>query len=79
MGEVWKMKILTVLLLMLACNAFAQSKNGFDLRGSLVPPDQILPGGPNRDGLRVCVRGGERDRFTFKVQSCLLARVLILC
>ena len=29
----------------------AQTKNGFDLQGSLVPPEDILRGGPPRDGI----------------------------
>src|SRR5436190_15521734 len=31
--------------------AAARTLNGFDLKDSLVPPDQILPGGPGRDGI----------------------------
>ncbi|NIR48043.1 DUF3179 domain-containing protein, partial [candidate division KSB1 bacterium] len=31
--------------------ALAQTKNGFDLSGSLIPPDEILAGGPPRDGI----------------------------
>lgn len=29
----------------------AQTRNGFDLSGSLIPADEILPGGPPRDGI----------------------------
>jgi hypothetical protein len=36
---------------MLASVTPAQTLNGFDLKDSLVPPDQILPGGPGRDGI----------------------------
>ena len=38
-------------LVMLASGAAAQTLNGFELKGSLVPPDQILHGGPGRDGI----------------------------
>lgn len=42
--------LLSVLLLWItACTA--QSKNGFDLTGSLVPPSEILSGGPAKDGI----------------------------
>lgn len=37
--------------LTIAFGAHAQTKNGFDLSESLVPADQILPGGPPRDGI----------------------------
>ena len=30
---------------------YAQSKNGFDLQDALIPVDQILSGGPPRDGI----------------------------
>src|SRR6266404_2111376 len=36
---------------MLASWATAQTLNGFELKGSLVPPDQILHGGPPKDGI----------------------------
>jgi hypothetical protein len=36
---------------MLAPLAPAQTLNGFDLKGSLVPADQILHGGPSKDGI----------------------------
>src|SRR5437870_5629196 len=35
----------------LSTAAAARTLNGFDLKDSLVPPDQILPGGPGRDGI----------------------------
>ena len=38
-------------LIMLAPLAPAQTLNGFDLKGSLVPADQILHGGPSKDGI----------------------------
>ena len=38
-------------LIMLAPLAPAQTLNGFELKDSLVPPDQILHGGPGRDGI----------------------------
>lgn len=38
--------------MLLAAQALAAPKlNGFDLAGSLVPADEILPGGPPRDGI----------------------------
>src|SRR6059036_482226 len=36
-------------LVMLASSATARTLNGFELKGSLVPPDQILHGGPPKD------------------------------
>ncbi len=38
-------------LLFAAESAMAESKNGFVLNGALVPPEQILSGGPGRDGI----------------------------
>ena len=38
-------------LVMLTSGAAAQTLNGFELKGSLVPPDQILHGGPPKDGI----------------------------
>ncbi len=38
-------------LVMLAPVAAAQTRNGFDIKDSLVPPDQLLQGGPGRDGI----------------------------
>jgi hypothetical protein len=38
-------------LVMLASVAAAPTLNDFDLKDSLVPPDQILQGGPGRDGI----------------------------
>ena len=38
-------------LAMLASVIAAQTLNGFDLKDSLVPPDQLLHGGPGRDGI----------------------------
>ncbi len=35
----------------LSFNGHAQSLNGFDLKGSLIPKSQILRGGPPRDGI----------------------------
>lgn len=45
-------KVLLFSLLLAANSAsFAVEKNGFDLTGSLVPTEQILSGGPQRDGI----------------------------
>jgi hypothetical protein len=42
----------TVLLaLLLSCSVSAQQLNGFELEGALVPTDDILRGGPPRDGI----------------------------
>ena len=46
----WSITALTVLL-MLAAASSAQTLNGFDLRDSLIPADEILHGGPGRDGI----------------------------
>ncbi len=43
--------IVLTLLLTSWATVVAQTKNGFDLSGSLVPADQILSGGPPRDGI----------------------------
>lgn len=42
---------LFALLMAFSLNAAAVTKNGFDFNGSLVPADNILPGGPERDGI----------------------------
>ena len=42
---------LTLLLTSGTTRLVAQTKNGFDLSGSLVPVDEILSGGPPRDGI----------------------------
>ena len=47
--------LLLALLLANAVPGLAQSKNGFDLSGSLVPEDEILSGGPPRDGIPALV------------------------
>ena len=38
-------------LMVMVSTVAAQTKNGFDLQGSLVPPEDILRGGPPRDGI----------------------------
>ncbi len=50
------MKVFRFVFLLLVLNAYwtlslAQSKNGFDLAGSLIPFNQILGGGPPKDGI----------------------------
>ena len=50
------MKILKFIFLILFLNSWctlsvAQSKNGFDLKGSLIPVNQIFGGGPAKDGI----------------------------
>ena len=39
------------LLLFLANTCFAQSKNGFNLEGALIPAEKVLSGGPGKDGI----------------------------
>ncbi|WP_375177184.1 DUF3179 domain-containing protein [Marinobacter mobilis] len=39
------------ILLLVSLSAAAQQKNGFDLSNALIPVDQILSGGPPRDGI----------------------------
>ena len=53
--------LMTVLLsLTLAASALAAPvKNGFDLAGALVPAGEVLPGGPQRDGILAV----DRPRF----------------
>ena len=51
-----------LLLFLLAFSSAGQSEpyvNGFDLRDSLVPSEQIFPGGPPRDGIPAI----DRPRF----------------
>lgn len=43
--------LLAWLLLAISAAAWAIQKNGFDLTGSAVPPDEIMQGGPPRDGI----------------------------
>lgn len=46
------LKTLTMICLLLwLSGCSAQSKNGFDLEGALVPPEHILSGGPAKDGI----------------------------
>ena len=50
------MKIVKIILIILVLNSYvdltvAQSKNSFDLQGSLIPIQQILGGGPAKDGI----------------------------
>jgi hypothetical protein len=47
------MKLLSILFigLLLAGNASGETKNGFDLKNSLIPAKDILQGGPPRDGI----------------------------
>jgi hypothetical protein len=43
--------VLPLMLLAIAGSAAASSKNGFDLSNSLINPDEILSGGPPKDGI----------------------------
>ena len=43
--------IVLSLALAVSLNVFAITKNGFDLTGALIPVDEILSGGPPRDGI----------------------------
>lgn len=48
----WVKFFLTLALLFAGAEAaFAQTRNGFDLSGALVPPAQIASGGPPKDGI----------------------------
>ncbi len=58
---------LTLLGLWLAGPSFAQSLNGFDLKGALVPASAIARGGPPRDGIPAI----DRPRFVSAAQSGL--------
>lgn len=42
---------LSLLLVSATASLLAQEMNGFDLKGSLIPPEQIHAGGPPRDGI----------------------------
>lgn len=43
--------ILAMALLLFAQPALSQTKNGFELGNALVPVEEILRGGPPRDGI----------------------------
>lgn len=58
---------LTLLGLWLALPSVAQTLNGFDLTGALVPPTAIARGGPPRDGIPAI----DRPRFVGAAQSGL--------
>ena len=48
----WRFGFLLLLLVVLvSTSAFSRNYNGFDLRGSLVPVDEIHLGGPSKDGI----------------------------
>ena len=49
--KIFKFIILLLTLYFYSTLSVAQSKNGFDLHGSLIPVDQILSGGPAKDGI----------------------------
>jgi len=44
--------LITIVILLAAQESGAELKNGFELDDALVPPEQILNGGPGRDGIR---------------------------
>ena len=44
--------LVTLVILLASLQSSAESKNGFELDDALVPPDEILNGGPGRDGIR---------------------------
>ncbi len=52
-------RIAVLLLALLGLTAATLTKNGFELSGSLVPTDEILSGGPPRDGIPAI----DRPRF----------------
>lgn len=60
------LRILILLTVLLGLTGAALTKNGFDLAGSLVPADEILSGGPPRDGIPAIdkpkfLKAGEAD------------------
>jgi len=46
-----KSRVLSLIILCIPLSLSAATKNGFDLTNSLIPVDQILQGGPPRDGI----------------------------
>lgn len=50
MKTLWKILLFSLLLVAITV-AHAVQKNGFELAGALVPPNEILQGGPPRDGI----------------------------
>jgi Protein of unknown function (DUF3179) len=50
--------IAAALVVAAASGAAAEEKNGFDVSFTLVPRDQILQGGPPRDGIPALTRPG---------------------
>ena len=44
--------LVTLVILLASLQSSAESKNGFELDDALVPPNEILNGGPGRDGIR---------------------------
>lgn len=46
-----KSSVLSLIILCIPLSLSAATKNGFDLTNSLIPADQILQGGPPRDGI----------------------------
>lgn len=54
-----------LLVLLLSVHGHAQVLNGFDLRQSLVPADQIFPGGPAKDGIPAI----DRPQFVAAAQA----------
>lgn len=44
--------VAAILILLASLDGAAESKNGFELDDALVPPQEILGGGPPRDGIR---------------------------
>lgn len=51
MKQLRKIFLASALLFATTACALAQTKNGFDLTGALVPAEQIAPGGPPKDGI----------------------------
>jgi Protein of unknown function (DUF3179) len=45
------MRLICLLALALSLNTYAKTRNGFDLTDALIPVDEILSGGPPRDGI----------------------------
>jgi hypothetical protein len=68
----WRVGLLAALLIVLAVllsmRVFSAGDNGFDLRGSLVPAEEIHLGGPSRDGIPAL----DRPRFLAASQADFL-------
>lgn len=51
LSQITSVIILAALFLSSDADTAVQQRNGFDIKGALIPIDEILPGGPPRDGI----------------------------